>query len=113
MKIGGHYSEQAILIEIGLRIKQHRISLNITQAELANRCGISPSTEVRIENGEDSKFSNYIKIMSALNMADNLDVMIPEVQPDFKAIFEQRPARQRVSRGNKKKTTNWVWGEDK
>ena len=73
MKIGENLNETSILKEIGQRIKEHRISLNITQAYLADKCGISSSTEVRIENGVDSKFSNYIKILSALNMIDNLD----------------------------------------
>lgn len=113
MKIGGNQNEMSILKEIGQRIKQHRISLNITQAELADRCGISSSTEVRIENGEDSKFSNYIKILSALNMIDNLNVLIPEVQPDFKSIFEEKQQRQRATSSHDKKNVKWVWEEDK
>ena len=62
MKITESLYEREILKELGNRIKQHRISINITQIELAERCGISPSTEIRIENGVDSKISNYIKI---------------------------------------------------
>ncbi len=96
MKINSNQSEQMILKEIGQRIKQHRISANITQTDLAKKCGISSSTEVRIENGEDSKFSNYIRIMSALNMLDSLDIMIPEVQENFKSVFEQKSFRKRV-----------------
>lgn len=113
MKIGNNHNEISILKEIGQRIKQHRISLNITQADLADKCGISSSTEVRIENGEDSKFSNYIKIISALNMLDNLNILIPEVQPDFKSIFEEKAKRQRATPSNDKKRAKWVWGEDK
>ena len=113
MKISASENEKSILIELGQRIKQNRISLNITQAELAEKCGISPSTETRIENGEDSKISNYIKILSGLNLLDNLDALIPEVQPDFKALYEQKPARKRANSKNKKINTNWIWGEDK
>ena len=113
MKIDGNQTEISILKEIGQRIKEYRISLNITQADLADRCGISASTEVRIENGEDSKFSNYIKILSVLNLIDNLDILIPEVQPDFKSIFEEKPKRQRASNNNNAKNSKWVWDEDK
>lgn len=113
MRIGENQSETIILKEIGQRIKQHRLSLNITQADLADKCGISSSTEVRIENGEDSKFSNYIKIMSALHMLDNLNILIPEVQPDFKSIFEEKPRRQRANPNSEKKSTGWIWEEDK
>ena len=113
MKIDQNQNEIFILKEIGQRIKQHRISLNITQVDLADKCGISSSTEVRIENGEDSKFSNYIKILYALNLLDNLNILIPEVQPDFKSIFENKPKRQRAKSNHNKKNTKWVWEEDK
>ena len=113
MKINGNINEMAILEEIGQRIKQYRIAMNITQSDLANRCGISSSTEVRIENGEDSKLSNYIKILSAFNMTENLDVLLPETQPSFKDLFEEKPTKKRVKLKGEKKHTDWVWEEDK
>ena len=113
MKITGNESEQVILKELGLRIKQYRISLNITQMDLAHKCGTSISTVVRIEHGVDSKLSNYLKIMNALSLIQNVDILIPELQPDFKAIFEQKPARQRVRSTNTKSKSGWVWEEDK
>lgn len=96
MKITGNENEQAILKELGTRIKQYRISLNVTQSNLADKCGISASTVVRIENGVDSKFSNYIKILNGLRLIQNIDILIPEIQPDFKALFEQKAPRQRA-----------------
>ena len=113
MRISSNENEKNILAELGQRIKQNRILLNITQVELAEKCGISPSTETRIENGEDSKMSNYIKILSGLNMLSNLDILIPEVQPDFKAIYEQKTSRKRAKLSDKKTTSNWTWNEDK
>ncbi len=113
MKIKGNENEQAVLKEIGSRIKEYRISLNMTQADLAHKCGISSSTEVRIESGEDSKFSNYIKILSALNMLENIDLLVPTPQPDFKSLFEEKPSRKRVRTKTSKPNSNWVWGEDK
>ncbi|MCH5211672.1 MAG: helix-turn-helix transcriptional regulator [Oscillospiraceae bacterium] len=113
MKITGNENEQAILKELGTRVKQYRISLNITQADLAAKCGISSSTVVRLENGIDSKFSNYIKILNGLRLTQNIDMLIPEMQPDFKALFEQKAPRQRVKSRRAKPKSNWVWGEDK
>ena len=82
MKITEYESEHIILKEIGSRIKQYRISLNITQNDLAVKCDISASTVVRIENGEDSMFSNYIKILTGLGLSQNVDILIPEPQQD-------------------------------
>ena len=113
MKINSAENEKAILIELGQRIKQHRISLDITQAELAEKCGISPSTETRIENGDDSKISNYIKILFGLNLLDNLDILIPEVQPDFKSLYEHKEIRKRVKKKSKYVDSHWKWEEDK
>jgi len=113
MKITGNESEQVILKELGMRIKQYRISLNITQMDLAQNCGTSISTVVRIEHGVDSKLSNYLKIMNALSLIQNMDILVPELQPNFKAIFEQKPARQRVRSTNTKSKSGWVWEEDK
>lgn len=113
MKITGNENEQAILKEIGTRIKQYRISLNVTQSNLADKCGISASTVVRIENGVDSKFSNYIKILNGLRLIQNIDILIPEIQPDFKALFEQKAPRQRARSSDTDLKSGWVWGEDK
>jgi len=113
MKIAGNENEKIILIELGQRIKQYRISLGITQAELAEKCGISSSTETRIEKGVDSMASNYIKILYGLNILSNLDMLIPEVQLDFKLLYEKKKPRQRVKISKSKPKVKWIWGEDK
>ncbi len=113
MKITQFDSEKAILQEFGNRIKQYRVSLNITQQQLAQRCGISVTTLVRIESGDDTKWSAIIKILSEFNLSDNLDILIPEPQPDYKAIFEKTTIRKRARPDKMKSKDDWIWGEDK
>ena len=113
MRINANESEKAILNELGQRIRQNRVAMNVTQTELAEKCGVSPSTVTRIENGEDSKMSNYIKILSGLNMLDNLDVLVPEVQPDFKTLYEGKTQRKRAKPSKSKLAPSWIWAEDK
>lgn len=113
MKITGNESEQIILKELGTRMKQYRIALNMTQAELAEKCGVSSSTAVRLENGADLKISNYLKILGAMGLLQNLDVLVPETQEDFKALYEKKAVRQRVRTSSVKAKSDWVWGEDK
>ncbi len=113
MKLTSNDNEKRILIELGKRIKYHRISMDVTQTELAERCGVSISTEIRIENGEDGKLSNYIKILTELGFVENFELLIPDEKPDYKALFEEKTMRKRVSRTRKKSETTWVWGEDK
>ena len=112
MKLSGNESEKAILKELGNRLKQYRIAMDMTQLELAKKSGVSISTEMRIENGEDSKISNYIKILAVLGIVENFEMLIPEEQPNYKALFEERTVRKRASRNRKASATTWVWGED-
>ena len=113
MRISAKENEKAILAELGQRIRQKRIARGITQAELAEKCGISASTETRIESGVDSKMSNYIRILSGLNLVDNLDILLPEAQPSFKAIYENKPQRRRVRQKKSGSQAEWIWGEDR
>lgn len=113
MKIMGNEPEQVILTELGQRIRQYRISLDITQSELAERCGLSSSTETRIESGVDAKMSNYIKLLYGLNLLGNIDMLIPEIQPDFKSLYEKKKVRQRAKPGRSKSGAGWTWDEDK
>lgn len=113
MKIIGNETEQIIINELGARIKQYRISLNMTQAELAEKCRVSSSTVTRLESGADLKISNYLKILGGLGLLQNLDILVPEAQEDFKAIYEKRPVKQRVKHSNTNNKSDWVWGEDK
>jgi transcriptional regulator with XRE-family HTH domain len=113
MKITNLSNEKSILSEIGNRIQQYRVSMNVTQVEFAKKCGISLKTIARIENGDDLKLSNLIKIMNEFNIVDNLDALIPEPQPDYKAMFEEKATRKRARPDKKKPDDTWVWGEDK
>ena len=63
MKIYGTESNDYILKELGKRIQDIRISVTITQRELAERAGVSPSTMERIENGENVKIENIMSVI--------------------------------------------------
>lgn len=113
MKISQYDSERAVLKEFGNRIKQYRISLNITQHQLAEKCGLSMSTIMRIENGDDTKWTAIIKILSEFNLLENLNILIPEPQPDYKTLFEERPARKRARPDKQSSDNVWIWGDEK
>lgn len=113
MKISNNNDEKFILSELASRIKQYRISLNITQAELADKCGLSLKTVARIETGCDTSFSNIIKVIKGIGLSDNFDILVPEPQPDYKAMYEKTKLRRRARHTNPKSANGWVWGDDK
>lgn len=104
-----------LLSEIGNRIKQYRLSLNLTQFDIASRCRLSTRTISRIENGEDVKVSVLAKVLTELNLGDNFDALIPQAGLDYKAIYENRQPskRARVCKKIPKNSASWVWGEDR
>lgn len=123
MEIKNEYSADLILKELGERIKNHRVYANVKQSELASISGVSVSTIVRIENGEDTKLSNVIKVLKGLDLAENLNIVVPKQKTSYKLLYEleNNPAYkggQLKQRAGRKPTpvkpqTPWVWGEDK
>ena len=112
MKIENEMSSNFVISELGNRIKQYRINLQITQAELAKMTGISLRNIVRIEKGEDTQVKNVIKILSALHLQNNLDLLIPDEsdRPTYKINVEKHKMRKRV-RMRKNKDIEYAWGD--
>lgn len=113
MKLSGYENSEYIMKTIGKRIQERRVSMNITQKEFAVRCGVSSSTLERIERGEDTKLSNLLMVLRGLDLNANIDMLIPDMEPDYKAMYEMKKTRKRASPKRKKSNDSWVWEEDK
>ena len=60
--------EKEILIALGLKIRSVRLSLNLSQEELAEACGIHRTYVSSLERGERNiSMLNLIKICKAIN----------------------------------------------
>ena len=71
-------SNYAILKTLGIRFKQNRLSQNISQAELANKAGVSPLSIAHIERGTSTSMKTFLAAIRALGMIQNLDLLLPE-----------------------------------
>ncbi len=98
---------------IGLpeRIKQYRIAYPMTQKELADKSMVSQRSISRFENGEDITMSNLIKLMQALGIGGNLEVLVPDYTKRPSHFIESEGKRMRAG---KKKVSNstWKWGDE-
>lgn len=114
MKIYGNENNVFLLKEIGIRIHNLRINMNLSQEELATLSGVGLRTISRIENGENTNLSNLLNVLRVIKMIPNLDLLIPEqdfVPTDY---VDYGKKRERISRKNKDiETDEWKWGEDK
>ena len=71
-------SDPAIITELGKRLKEYRIDKNYTQAELAEKAGISVLSVQNLEKGSPVSLSTLIPLFRQLNLLGNLDHLIPE-----------------------------------
>jgi len=115
MKINSLTTDSVVLQEIGGRLAQLRISLNLTQAELAANAGIGKRTLERIEAGEPAQTTTLIRVLRALGQMDALNAFIPETQiSPMEALRHPSGERKRASSRKKphKTTQTWSWGDE-
>lgn len=95
-------TDHAILQEFGERIKAARVQSNYTQAQLAEKAGVSRRTLQLFENGEGGNFTTFIQLIRALGQIDQLAQLLEsndQISP-LELLKDERP-KQRV-RNNKK-----------
>jgi DNA-binding Xre family transcriptional regulator len=69
-----HEDPDLLLSQIGLRVLKRRQELNLTQKDLADRLGITPTNIHRIEHGQQN-----LTIRTLAKLAEALDVTVGEL----------------------------------
>ena len=108
-------SQEGIRI-ISERVRNYRIDFPLTQKQLSDRSGVSLRSIQRFENGEDIQLGNLIKLLSALGLDNNVEMLVPDVTKRPAAFVEPASRRQRVhvKKGNKSGTNEpFQWGDEK
>ena len=104
-------TSQAVLIKLSELVRKYRIDMNLSQVELSEKAGISLRSVTNFENGSDVKLSNFIKILKALELADNLQILIPDVskRPSSFLVAEKTKKRVRKNCKNEDRSAfRWV-----
>lgn len=73
-------TDQAIIKELGNRIRHKRIQKRFTQSDLAQRAGINVYTLQKMEQGQSFNVSTLIQVLRALNELDQLEHFLPPVE---------------------------------
>jgi transcriptional regulator with XRE-family HTH domain len=115
MRITKLLTDDTILAEIGQRISTRRVELNMTQAAVAKKAGMSKRTLERIEGGASGQMLSVIRIFRVLDLMDNLDRMLPEQGPKPMELLKQK-RKIRIRASSKKQKPDpvkkWKWKED-
>jgi putative transcriptional regulator len=72
------WTDEAILTEVGSRLKRERLNRNLTRAEIAAKAGVSIKTIQNVENGKGSTVTSLVRLMRALGIAARFDSLVPE-----------------------------------
>ncbi|WP_016988456.1 helix-turn-helix domain-containing protein [Flavobacterium sp. ACAM 123] len=103
-------SDSAIVNTIGEFIKQHRLKINKTQAQLSNEAGINRWTLGQIENGEAITMISLIQIMRALDVLYLFEgfSIKQEISPiELAKQDQQKRKRARNSGTDNTKQSDW------
>lgn len=115
MRITQKTSDAETMHELGRRIRRCRIDSGLSQAELADRTGISAKTISNLEDGRQSNTLTFIRVLRALNLLEGLEVLVPpqdDRPTDFLRYNGKAP--QRVSRKRHVKSERtWKWGDER
>lgn len=107
-------TSKAIITILAARIKKYRLDMNLSQEEFSQKAGISLRSIVNIESGTDIKLSSFIKALKALELADNLEILIPDISKRPSSFLTTENQKQRVSRNSKKEEQSiFNWGDEK
>ena len=106
-------SDNAILGNLGKRLLQYRLNKNMTQTELAKEAGVSSRTVNRVEHGNSTQLSNFIRLLRSLDLSQNLDALIPEpAQSPIQQMKLRGKVRKRASSSAKTEGKTWSWEDD-
>lgn len=73
-------TDLAIASELGKRLKSTRNRKKLSQAEVAERAGISAFTVSQMETGKNITLASLIAVMRVLKLLENFDALIPELR---------------------------------
>jgi DNA-binding XRE family transcriptional regulator len=96
MNITYAMTDDAVLLEIGWRVKQKRIARQLKQSGMANALGMTRQTYARAEKG-DMKLGTFVAILRSLNDLESLNRLLPvaSVSP-IEQLDKIKPVKQRV-----------------
>lgn len=110
MKITYDMTNQMILKEIGTRLQNYRLDMNMKQSDLSKKTGVSVATIRRLESGEDVGLNKFISIMLALGLTSSLNYIVPEEIVNPIDVSRMGHSRKRATK-KEIKEGNITWGE--
>lgn len=99
---------QEYIKELGQKIKIYRIMNEMSQQDLEDKSGVSKRSISRLEQGESVQLDNLFKIIIALGIGDNIELLVPDQTRRPSYYLEKAQNRpKRVKKKTEKKEFKW------
>jgi transcriptional regulator with XRE-family HTH domain len=105
-------SSQHIAEVLGKRLEALRLSLNISQAELARRAGVSRSTMTRIADGQGISLDSFIRVVKALGLTEHLENLLPDPAVRPVELVQRGGSQRRRASRKPPQAEPWTWGDE-
>lgn len=110
-------TDAAVLEEIGNRLAHRRIETGLTQSELARQAGVGRSTVERLEAGNSTQVSSFIRVLRVLGLLEQFVALVPKRGPRPMDLLQaKRKIRQRAAKKTQpsaqKPAREWTWSDD-
>ncbi|MFM2198717.1 MAG: hypothetical protein RLZZ505_2149 [Verrucomicrobiota bacterium] len=102
--------------QLGKRLRNRRLDLNISQEQAAERSGLSRRTITAIENGEGCTLTSLIALLRGLNSLDTLEGFLPDPGVSPMAMITSMREEPRKYASKPRKTppaTEWKWADER
>ena len=104
-------SYQEYIKELGQKIKTYRVMNEMSQQELEDKTGVSKRSISRLEQGESVQVDNLFKILLALGLGDNIDLLVPDQTKRPSYYLETKDNKPKRVR-KKTEKTEFKWGDE-
>ena len=89
-------SPKELQIELGLRMRQLRLSRNIDQRAVAEKAGITRTALQNLEAGRGSSLQTLLRTLKALDYLEGIEMLAPQPTVNPLALLKTKSPPQRV-----------------
>lgn len=97
---------------LGERIKVYRIMQGMSQQDMEDMTGVSKRSISRLEQGESVQTETLFKILIALKLGDNLELLVPDQTKRPSHYLENSETTPKRVRKKKKQGNEFKWGDE-
>ena len=97
--------------ELGRKIKIYRIMKEMSQQDLEDKTGVSKRSISRLEQGESVQLENLFKILLALDLGENIDLLVPD-QTKRPSFYLEKSENKNKRVRKKTEKNDFKWGDE-